>query len=118
VAADLSVGAPSSREQVVAVGVVPVFRPIQQVQAGQVGLRRRRQRDLPPPVRLVLRVRRLFCTNPDCVKTTFAEQIPGLAMRYARRTVALDQVLGAVALALGGRAGQRLSQHLAHWSAG
>ena len=62
---------------------------------------------------LVLRVRRLFCANPDCAKSTFAEQIPGLAMRYARRTVALDRVLGAVALALGGRAGQRLSQHLA-----
>jgi transposase len=62
---------------------------------------------------VVLRVRRLFCANPDCTKTTFAEQVPGLATRYARRTVALDHVLGAVALALGGRAGQRLSQHLA-----
>lgn len=62
---------------------------------------------------LVLRVRRLFCVNPDCTKTTFAEQVPGLATRYARRTVSLDRVLGAVALALGGRAGQRLSHHLA-----
>lgn len=61
---------------------------------------------------LVLRVRRLFCANPDCAKATFAEQIPGLAARYARRTVPLDRVLCSVALALGGRAGQRLSQHL------
>ncbi|MEV0703319.1 transposase family protein [Saccharopolyspora sp. NPDC050389] len=60
-----------------------------------------------------LRVRRLFCDNAECVRKTFAEQVPGLAARYARRTSVLDRVLCAVALALGGRAGARLTQRLA-----
>ncbi|WP_268815900.1 transposase family protein [Amycolatopsis alkalitolerans] len=60
-----------------------------------------------------LTVRRLFCDNADCAKTTFAEQVPGLAARYARRTTVLERVLCAVGLALGGRAGARLTWHLA-----
>lgn len=40
-----------------------------------------------------LRVRRLFCDNADCVKTTFAEQVPELASRHARRTPLLQRVL-------------------------
>lgn len=60
-----------------------------------------------------LRVRRLFCDNAECAKTTFAEQVPELARRHARRTTILERVLAAVALALGGRAGARLTQHLA-----
>ncbi|WP_233520264.1 ISL3 family transposase [Prauserella sp. PE36] len=60
-----------------------------------------------------LTVRRLFCDNPECTKTTFAEQSPELAGRYARRTTILERMLCAVALALGGRAGARLTRHLA-----
>ena len=60
-----------------------------------------------------LHVRRFFCGNPVCAKTTFAEQIPGLTARYGRRTCVLQAVLQAVALALGGRAGARLTGHLA-----
>ncbi len=60
-----------------------------------------------------LRVRRLFCDNPECAKKTFAEAVPELAARYGRRTTALERVLCAVALALGGRAGARLTQRLA-----
>ncbi|MFB9300356.1 ISL3 family transposase [Kibdelosporangium philippinense] len=60
-----------------------------------------------------LTVRRLFCDNPECSRTTFAEQVPELAARHARRTTILQRVLGAVALALGGRAGARLTQRLA-----
>lgn len=60
-----------------------------------------------------LTVRRLFCDNADCVKTTFAEQVPGLTARYARRTGILERVLCAVGLALGGRAGARLTRQLA-----
>lgn len=60
-----------------------------------------------------LTVRRLFCDNPECGKTTFAEQVPGLAARHARRTTVLEQVLCAVGLALGGRAGARLTGQLA-----
>ena len=59
-----------------------------------------------------LQVRRFFCGNPGCGKTTFAEQVPGLTVRYWRRACTLQAVL-AVALALGGRAGARLTGRLA-----
>lgn len=60
-----------------------------------------------------LQVRRFFCGNPGCAKTTFAEQVPGLTTRYGRRTCTLQAVLQAVAMALGGRAGARLTGRLA-----
>jgi transposase len=60
-----------------------------------------------------LAARRFFCGNHACAKGTFAEQIPGLTTRYGRRTCSLQTVLQAVALALGGRAGARLSDQLA-----
>jgi transposase len=60
-----------------------------------------------------LQVRRFFCGSAACAKTTFAEQVPGLSTRYGRRTSALQAVLQAVALALGGRAGARLTGRLA-----
>jgi transposase len=60
-----------------------------------------------------LQARRFFCGNGACVKATFAEQVPGLTTRYSRRTPALEAVLQAVALALGGRAGARLTGRLA-----
>ena len=44
---------------------------------------------------------------------TFAEQVSGLTSKHARRTPALTAVLWAVALALGGRAGARLTGRLA-----
>jgi transposase len=62
---------------------------------------------------IVLQARRFFCGNPGCAKATFAEQVPGLTTRYGRRTCALQDVLVAVGLALGGRAGARLSSRLA-----
>ncbi|MEU7769435.1 ISL3 family transposase [Nocardia sp. NPDC049190] len=60
-----------------------------------------------------LRIRRLFCDNFNCGKTTFAEQVPQLAARRARRPLILQRSLCAVALALGGRAGARLTRQLA-----
>jgi transposase len=60
-----------------------------------------------------LRARRFFCGNPACARRTFAEQVPGLTRRYGRRTSGLQAVLQAVALALGGRAGARLTGRLA-----
>ena len=60
-----------------------------------------------------LQVRRFLCANPECARTTFAEQVPGLTTRYGRRTCTLQAVLQAVALALGGRAGARLTGRLA-----
>ncbi|WP_405525494.1 ISL3 family transposase [Streptomyces canus] len=55
-----------------------------------------------------LSVRRLYCENSDCPKTTFAEQVTGLTVRYQRRTPALQHVVNAVAVALAGSAGARL----------
>ncbi|MER6633782.1 transposase family protein [Streptomyces sp. NPDC000987] len=40
-------------------------------------------------VRLDLRARRLVCGNDSCGRRTFAEQIPDLTRRHARRTNAL-----------------------------
>jgi hypothetical protein len=62
---------------------------------------------------ICLTVRRFFCPVPACAKVTFAEQVGGLTSRHARRTPGLTGVLQAVALALGGRAGARLSGRLA-----
>jgi transposase len=59
-----------------------------------------------------LQVRRLFCDDPACVKTTFAEQVPGLTARYARKTTLLAGVLRDIAVALAGRAGSRLARAL------
>ena len=60
-----------------------------------------------------LDARRFFCGNGACAKATFAEQVPGLTTRYGRRTCGLQVVLAAVGLALGGRAGARLTARLA-----
>lgn len=60
------------------------------------------------PLRIDLHVRRLYCANRACPKTTFAEQVPGLTRRYQRRTPALQRVVDAVAVALAGSAGARL----------
>jgi len=61
------------------------------------------------PVVIQLAVRRFFCDWPDCPQVTFAEQVEGLTSRHARRTPPLAAALGAVALALAGRAGARLA---------
>jgi transposase len=62
---------------------------------------------------ICLEVRRFRCLCPECPKTTFAEQVEGLTSRHSRRTPTVTAVLEAVALALGGRAGARLSGRLA-----
>jgi transposase len=61
--------------------------------------------------RVVIRlaVRRFFCDAADCPARTFAEQIEGLTTAYARRTLLLQRMLEAIALALAGRAGARLA---------
>jgi transposase len=64
-------------------------------------------------VMICLQVRRFACLSADCGKKTFAEQVSGLTARHGRRTPAVTAVLEAVALALGGRAGARLSGRLA-----
>ena len=56
-------------------------------------------------VMIDLQARRFSCGNEACGKATFAEQVPGLTVRYGRRTCGLQAVLQAVALALGGPGG-------------
>jgi transposase len=64
-------------------------------------------------VRLVVHVSRFFCKHPGCPRKTFAETIPGLTERYARRTTRLKEVLERLGLALGGEPASRLSAILA-----
>ena len=50
---------------------------------------RRSLGDLPcsgRPLQVQVVVRRLRCSTPGCPRTTFAEPLPGLTQRYARRT--------------------------------
>ncbi len=61
---------------------------------------------------IYLQVRRFYCGNPDCARTTFAEQVPGLTTAHARRTPLLRGMLERIALSLGGRPGERLAHHL------
>jgi transposase len=64
-------------------------------------------------VRLQLRVRKWFCRNRHCCRRIFTERVPTIAAPWARHTLRLAQHLVAVALALGGKAGVRLSQRWA-----
>src|SRR5438552_2786440 len=61
-------------------------------------------------VRLQLRVRKWFCRNRSCRRRIFTERLPTVAAPWARRTLRLAQHLVDVGLALGGKAGMRLSQ--------
>src|SRR5947209_19510117 len=77
---------------------------------------RRHPADLPSlgqAVRLRLSVRRFCCRNPACPRQTFAEPVPGLLNRRARRTQRLASAQAQVGLALGGEAAARLLQRLA-----
>ncbi|MFF3666131.1 ISL3 family transposase [Microtetraspora malaysiensis] len=62
---------------------------------------------------LHLRVQRFRRGNHDCCKKTFAEQVTGLTVRYGRYSLPLRQLLQTIGLALGGRAGARLTHRLA-----
>jgi transposase/DNA-binding CsgD family transcriptional regulator len=75
----------------------------------------RRLRDVPAGGRdmvIWLAARRFRCLNPACPAVTFTEQVPGLTSRYSRRTPAAAAALGAIAVALCGRAGARLAAAL------
>ncbi|MEV1053353.1 transposase family protein [Streptomyces sp. NPDC049887] len=64
-----------------------------------------------------LRVRRFFCDRASCRRKTFVEQVDGLSERCRRSSLGTKQWLRAVAVELGGRAGERLCRRL-HLSAG
>lgn len=61
---------------------------------------------------LHLRVRRFFCTTVACVRKIFVEQVDGLTVRHGRASVLARRLLEPMALALGGRAGARLTGRL------
>jgi hypothetical protein len=71
----------------------------------------RRLTDLPVAGRslvIELRLRRLICQVPACSQRTFRQQVPELALRYARHTLRLTTMIGRLAITLAGRAGAAL----------
>jgi transposase len=71
--------------------------------------------DLPwGPWRVVLRLpgRKFFCANGCCPRRMFTERLWPLVAPWARRTPRLRHWLAHIAMALGGRAGVRLSRLL------
>ncbi len=58
-------------------------------------------------VRIHLNVRRFFCDNIGCARRTFAEQVPALLERKARRNTRQYLFLKEQAFALGGEPGSR-----------
>jgi len=77
--------------------------------------RQRSPADLPISnwcVRLHWTVKRCRCRVAACAKATFAEALPDLLARKAKRTDRLTTGLGAVALAVGSQAGSRLAHKL------
>jgi transposase len=63
-------------------------------------------------VRLLVQVHRFFCKQLTCPRKTFAEPLPTLASRYARRTIRLREVLERLGLALRGEQASRMTEVL------
>ncbi len=61
---------------------------------------------------LRLKVRRFYCTNLECGRTTFAEGFSGLLERKAQRTTRRKGCHAKVGLSLSGEAGTHLLSHL------
>jgi hypothetical protein len=61
-------------------------------------------------VQLQLRVRKWLCRNRHCPRQPFTERLATVAAPWARRTLRLVQLLVALGVALGGKAGVRLGQ--------
>lgn len=76
---------------------------------------RRTVADLPcagSRVRLQLRCRRFFCRDPACPRRIFAEPLPGVVRKSARRSDRLAEALELIGYALGGEAGARVASGL------
>ncbi len=63
-------------------------------------------------LRLILRVHRFRCPVHDYPHRIFTERLPHLLRPYARRTARAQDVVRAIALAVGGEAGARLIARL------
>ena len=57
-------------------------------------------------------VRRFFCDNMACQRVTFAEQIPTVAERYARKTRRLIEQQSRMAYETGGELSERLARYI------
>jgi len=62
------------------------------------------------PLQLHLHVRRFLCDNPACPHVTFAEPLPEVVARSARRTIRLADAQRDLALDVGGELGARIAQ--------
>ena len=65
-------------------------------------------RDLPSvghPIRLLIHVRRFFCSESTCTQKIFVERLPELCHPHAQRTKRLQEALRQLGLAAGGQAG-------------
>jgi|SRR5215472_262770 len=75
----------------------------------------RRVADLPwanLAVQVRLHARRFFCDNRACARRIFTERLPTVVVPYGRKTLRLVELLTAMGFALGGEAGQRMSQQV------
>ena len=59
-------------------------------------------------VTVLLRMSRRRCLNGECKRRTFAEQLPGIAAPYARRTQRVAELVQLFGHCTGGRPGERL----------
>lgn len=58
-------------------------------------------------VRLQVRARHFYCSNPTCPRKTFSERLNGIAGVYARRTQRLTEIILEIAYESGGECGAR-----------
>jgi len=65
-------------------------------------------------LRLQLQVRKFFCLTSGCKRRIFTERLPQVVSPWARRTVRLARHLIAIAVELGGKAGERLGHQLGY----
>ena len=64
-------------------------------------------------VQLIVTVRRLFCTKPECPRRILSERLLGFARPYRRATDRLLEAHGTIGSAHGGESGSRLTVRLA-----
>jgi transposase len=72
-------------------------------------------RDLPSvgrPLRLIMHVRRFFCTKSTCAQKIFVERLPTLCYSHAQRTQRLQEALRQLGLRGGGQAGADVGSEL------
>ena len=77
----------------------------------------RKVADLPwngVAVCLRLRTRKFFCPNDNCTRAIFTERLPSVVVRYARRTLRLNEALRIIGYIAGGEAGARLAGALGY----